>query len=304
MGLVLDFPYVLEHPYVSVAEFRRHPTFLDSQNLVTAGTGPDQDAALRNILLTASQLADDKVNMPLAAHVRTEQVRLFPTPSGQLRYHPDHAPVLEVLSMGSGPRPGEITATASPSVWIEHNGRVVIATTAGGSSFGPALQFGGPPAGVGGEVMVTWTYVAGYPATQLTAAAADGATTLAVRDTTGIKAGSVLRLWTPGLEETVTVGAVAGNTLTLASPLTLDHKPEDTCSALPPSVRQAVINFAVVLLMRPASGVENEMPTLRRQGGQLTPEMSSTANDRGRNSGGSHLFEHACKLLKPYKRIR
>lgn len=306
MGLVLDFPYVLEHPYVSVAEFRRHPTFLDTQNLVTAGIGPEQDAALLNILLTASQMADDKVNMPLAAHVRTEQVRLFPSPGGQIRYHPDHAPVLEVLSMGVGSRLGAITPTASPAVWIERNGRVVIASMVGGGSvIGPALQFSGAgAAGAGGEVLVEWTYVAGYPVTQLSLAAAAGATTLTVRDTTGVRTGSVLRLWTPGLEESVTVAAVAGNTLALTAPLTQAHQPDDTCSALPATVRQAVVNFAVVLLMRPASGIENELPTTRRQVGQLAPEMSSTANDPTRRSGGSHLFEHACKLLKPYKRIR
>lgn len=287
---------MLVYPYVMPAEFRQHPTFLDSNNLVTGGMQAEQDAALFNALLTASQWADDKVDMPLGAHVRTERTRLSPDRTGRLRYHPEHAPVIAVTSMSVGAAPDELDEVTDPQVWVEQDGRIIVAfSPSGGPGLG-SLQFGTPVGG--GEALVSWTYVAGYPSTQLTDPAAQGATTLTVRDTTGITPGSVLRLWTPGLEEAVTVATVAGQTLTLTSALARAHVVEDTCSALPTTARQAIISYAVLSLMRSASGVENAPSP--------GPDMSSTAGDSRRMGGGAatRLYEEACKLLKQYKRIR
>lgn len=287
---------MLVYPYVSVAEFRQHPTFLDSNNLVTAGTQAAQDAALYNALLTASEWADDKVNMPLGAHTRTEHTRLTPDRTGRLRYHPEHAPVIAVTSMSVGATPDELDPVTDPQVWVEHDGRIIVAFSPSGGPGLSSLQFGLPPAG--GEVLVSWTYTAGYPSTQLTASASAGATTLTVRATTGISAGTVLRLWTPGLEEAVTVASVAGSVLTLTGGLSNAHPAGGTCSSLPTTARQAVISYATMLLMRPASAAENI--------GTPGPDMSSTAGDKRRTGSatGSRLYEEACKLLKSFKRVR
>jgi hypothetical protein len=284
---------VLDYPYVSVAEFRRHPTFLDTHNLVTAGTGPAQDAALYNILLTASQWADDKVNMPLGAHTRTEHTRLAADRTGRLRYHPEHAPVITVTSVSVGATPDDLDAVADPQVWTERDGRIIVAFSPSGGPGLSTLQFGAPMPGR--EALVSWTYVAGYPSTQLAEPAELGATTLTVRDTTGITASTVLRLWTPGREEAVTVTSVSGDVLALVGGLAHEHPAEGTCSALPTSVRQAVITYAVYSLMRPASASEQ----LDRG-----PNVSSTGQDARRTGSGQHLYDAACKLLKPYKRIR
>jgi hypothetical protein len=284
---------VLAYPYVSVAEFRAHPTFLDTRNLRTGGTAEEQDAALYNALLTASSWADDQVNMPLRAHVRTENVRLVPARNGQIRYHPEHAPVITVTGMSTGATPEELDAVSEPQVWTEADGRIIVAFSPGGGPGLSSLQFGS--AAPGGELLVAWTYVAGYPTTQLTAPAAAGANSLTVRDATGITTGAVLRLWTPGLEEAVTVTAVTGNVLTVAGSLANDHAVEDTISSLPTTARQAVINYATAELMRPAPMAEQT-----RQG----PAISSTANDRRRTSGGVDLIKRAERLLMPFERIR
>lgn len=287
---------MLTHPYVSVAEFRAHPTFLDTNNLRTAGTQAEQDAALFNALLTASQRADDKVNMPLGAHVQTENTRMSADRSGRLRYHPEHAPVIRVTSMAVGASPDSLDTQADPQVWTERDGRIIVAfSPSGGPGLG-SLQFGTPAPG--SEALVSWTYEAGYPSTQLTEPTEAGDTSIEVRDTVGITAGTVLRLWTPGAEEAVTVATVSGQTLTLTGALRGAHAAEDSCSALPSTIRQAVIYFACYELMRPASTGENYT------GNQRGPAPSSTANDSRRTNRATYLFDEAVKLLKPYKRIR
>jgi hypothetical protein len=287
---------VLTEPYVTPAEFRAHPTFLDSNNLRTGFGQPQQDAALTNILLEASEWADDKVDMPLAAHVRTENARLTADRSGRLRYHPEHAPVLSVLGMSVGSTPDTLDAQVDPQVWTESDGRILVAfAPSAGAGLG-TLQFGSPAVGV--EQLVSWTYVAGYPSTQLAAPATVGAGALTVADSIGMAAGTVLRLWTPGLEEAVTVASVAGTTVTLAGALAHEHPAGSTCSALPSTARQAVIGYATFLLMRPASTGENSAPN------QRGPSISATAGDSRRTGRSTFLYDEACKLLKPFKRIR
>jgi hypothetical protein len=216
--------------------------------------------------------------------------------SGRLRYHPEHAPVQQVLSMSVGSSPDSLDTVNDPQVWTERDGRIIVAfSPSGGPGLG-SLQFGTPAPNT--EAMVSWTYVAGYPTTQLTAPVGPGATEIEVRDTVGITAGTVLRLWTPGLEEAVTVASVSGQTLTLTGGLANAHEAEATCSSMPTTIRQAVIYFAVYELMRPASTGENYV------GNQRGPATSSTSGDSRRTGRSDFLYEQACKLLKPYKRIR
>lgn len=284
---------MLDYPYVSVAEFRAHPTFLDSNNLRTAGTQSEQDAALYNALIVASQWVDDQINMPLAAHTRSENVRLLADRAGRLRYHPEHAPVIAVTGMAIGAAPAELDEVSAPQVWTEADGRIVVAFSPAGGPGLSSLQFGMAPAG--SEVLVRWTYVAGYPTTPLVEPAESGATALTVHDATGITTGTVLRLWTPGLEEAVSVASVAGQALTLLRPLANTHAAGSTCSTLPTTARQAVISYATAELMRPASAAEQN---------NRGPAISSTAGDRVRSSGGKHLVDDARRLLLPYKRVR
>jgi hypothetical protein len=286
---------VLDYPYVNAAEFRAHPTFLDSNNLRTGHTQVEQDAALTNILLEASQWADDKVNMPLGAHTRTENVRLTADRTGRLRYHPEHAPVIAVTGMSIGTAPAALDPVADPQVWTEMDGRIIVAFSPSGGPGLSSLQFGMTPPG--GEVLVSWTYVAGFPSTQLAEPATAGTSTLKAPDTTGIAAGTVLRLWTPGKEEAVTVLSVVAETLTLSRSLANTHPAGATCSALPTTAREAVIKYATYLLMRPASTAEAAAP-------RNAPAPTSTSGDARRTGRSTFLYDDACKLLKPYKRIR
>lgn len=285
---------MLDHPYVTASEFRAHPTYLDTQNLRTGATPDEQDAALNNVLLTASQWVDDELDMPMRAHVHTEYTRARTDSMGRLKHHPEHAPVTAVTGLAVGATPASLDPVTDPQAWIEQQGRIIVA-------YGPSapglntLQFGTPAPG--GELLARWTYVAGYPATQLAAAADAGDTVLTVADPLGIQVGTVLRLWTPGLEEAVTVASAAGQILTLLRPLQGAHETGMTCSALPPTIRKAVICVAAAGLLRPASNAQAPAST--------GPAPSSTSKDARRtSSGAASKLDDARKLLASYRRIR
>lgn len=289
---------MLTVPYVTAGEFRFAPTFLDTNNLVTAGTQTNQDAVLNTALLTASQWADQHLfghDGRIGAHTRVENARIRPDRHGRLRYHPEHVPVVSVTSVAVGDDPSGQAVTSDPTVWTEQDGRVLVCYPTGLASPGlDRFQFG--RSAVRGEQVVTWTYVAGYPATQLAADATAGATAVQVLDATGVAAGSVLRLWTPGLEEAVTVTAAAGTTLTLSGPLTFTHLAGDSIQALPPTIREAVVCKTICELLRPNAATQ--------QAQQLGLSTTSTAKDPARTSGGVRYHERAEGLLRPFRRVR
>lgn len=291
---------MLTLPYVTVAAFRAHPTFLDSLHLRPGdSSAADQDAELRNVLLMASAWADNYVEMSadgqgtLTAHVRTESARLRLSRDGTVRYRPDHHPVTAVTALSYGYTPGNLTpVTDFSNTWIE-KGRTIVSFLGYGASLGP-FQFG-PPL-VASELYTTWTYTAGYANTLLAADAVAGATSIQVADATGVAAGTVLRLWDPGVEEAVTVAAgyTSGTTLPLTAPLANAHTAGAGVSALPPDVHLAVILYAAALLQRPDSEAEDTFPST-----QVRPNARV-----GGGHDGSGLVTEAERLLEPYRRVR
>lgn len=287
-------------PYVTNGEFRFHPTFLDTNQLVSGGTQTQQDSALNTALLTASEWADVHLFGPegsVAAHTRVEFARIRPDRQARLRYHPEHTPVSSVTSLAIGDDPTSQTTITGPTVWIEQGGRILVAYLFGAASPGlNAFQFG-RTSGWRNEQTCTWTYVAGWAATQLSAAASVGATAVQVLDATGISAGSVLRLWTPGVEEAVTVLSVSGTTLTLSAGLANAHQAGDSFQAVPTPIREAVINKAICELLRPNAAAQQPPP-------KSGVASTATRTDPARNAGGGHYHDKACGLLRPYRRVR
>lgn len=295
---------MLDYAYVTYEEFRQHPHYLDLENLLVGRTEELQRSTVREALLFASTWVDTELDMPVGAHIRTENARVRPDRFGRLKYHPEHTPVLKVANIAVGVDPDGLDDVSSPQVWTEQDGRIAVAYGPGGGAAAiGSLQFGRPPAG--GELLTRWTYVAGYPATQLAADASSGATSLQVRSTVGMLTASLattattLRLWTPGSEEAVTVAAVTGLTsVTLTSPLQNDHKAGMTCSAIPPDVRMAVIKMAVAKLLRKGP--------LAEDAGRNTkgPSPHASSKDPKRTTAAGNYHQAACGLLASYKRIR
>lgn len=302
---------LLTDPYVSVAEFRAAPTWLDSDDLIPGGASSQQDDELKNVLLRASAWADNHCNLRLGAHVVTEQMRGRVNRFGQLMLHPSNFPVRSVTNLAYGADFQRLTTISNTAqYWVENEQGIVIALFPNSGQFMGSLQFGSV-APDGGEVFVQIQYIAGYASTTLTANVTPSSSTMPVADATGFLApstalvgtlrGSVARVWDPGQEEAVSVNtgytAVTGPaTVPLAASFQNSHAQGVLVSEMPAEIHQAVICYAVGLLMR--EDVTAEEPFAH------TP-YGPTARKAGRNSSkaGGLVNEAEC-LLNPYRRRR
>jgi hypothetical protein len=291
-------------PYVSPAAFTAHPTYLDVDGLRSGSPyAADQTAALNNILLMASQWADNRCDQPLAAHQNVQRTRGRIDRYGMLRLHPDHTPVLAVTSVGYGYTPTALTTVDASKAWVEDGRNIVIPLGGAGGPWSGALQFGTPAAG--GEVFVQLACTAGWVATQLSAAASAGASSVTVADPTGILPGGQYRIWEPGKEETVTVSSSwtppvvavppVATAVTLAAPLVSAHTAGHDFSGMPADMRLAVTHYTVSLLMRPDTTTEDAYPD--------TALSSSTRRNDPRQDG-SGLVAEAERILASYRRVR
>lgn len=295
---------MLTQPYVTVESFKAYPTFLALGNLVSGdASAADQDAQLNNMLLTASQWADDYTDetSSLAAHVQTETARLRVARDGRISYHANHGPVTSLVALAIGASPNSLTPlTDLSNIWIEDSAQFV-GFPAGAAAPGmAALQFG--PATVTAEMYTRWTYVSGFVSTRLAAAVLAGAASFTVTDPVGITAGIVLRLWQPGAEEAVTVAPsyVPGSTtVPIVGVLKYAHNPAVTAtevSSLPATVRQAVMNYTTSMLIRPATGQDPFAGS--------SVQLSITNRDGARIDGPSMVAEAKRLLGQGYNRVR
>lgn len=288
-------------PYVSAAAFRAHPTYLDTDGLRVGDPNPaDQTAQLAVTLLEASGWADNQCNQPLGAHAWTQRCRSRIDRAGNLKFHPDHGPLIALSSVGYGMSPTALTTFSGASAWVE-DGTNVVLPLGGNTTWSGSLQFGLP---MSGEVFVQATYTAGYVATVIGAASTAGATSLTVADPTGVIPGGQYRIWEPAVEETVTVSPTwtpptatvppTATTVALAAPTLSAHTAGGDFSGMPAEVRTAVIQYATALLMRPDSTAEDEFPN--------TSLGSDTRRNDPRN--GSGLIADAVRTLSSYGRVR
>jgi hypothetical protein len=297
---------VLTLPYVQPASFKAYPTFMPLTNLRPGDPVlADQDSALNNILLTASQWADDQCAMgtpggSLSAHVQTDNVRLNLSRTGRISYHADHSPVTALLGLSLGTAPNALTPiTDLTNLWIEDGAQIVGYPAGPGAPGMASLQFGRPI--TASEIFAQWKYVAGFVSTLLGATVAPGAASFTVTDPTGIVAGTVLRVWDPGVEEAVTVApsyVVGSTTVPITTTFVYAHNPATSpisVASLPSTVRQSVMFYSMALLMRPDEGVGDSFPDSR-----VSPSIR--ADDSRRD--GSGLVTEAIRLLQDYSRVR
>lgn len=291
-------------PYVSAAAFKAHPTYLDLDDLRSGSNlDSDQTAELVNLLLMASDWADNRANQNLGAHVVTQNCRARFDRNGNLKISAENTPVISVLSVGYGWTPTALTTISAASAWIEDGRNIVIPLGGGGGAWSGSLQFGSPVAG--GEVFVQLVYVAGWVATQSPVASLAGASTLTVADPTGILPGQSYRIWDPGAEEDVTVSPtwtppaatvpIVPASVTLATPTVSAHAAGHDFSGMPSDMRLAVTNYAVSALMRPDTAHEDSYPDTR---------LSPGTRQRDPRQDGSGLVAEAERILSRYQRVR
>jgi len=290
-------------PFVSVAAFKAHPTYLDLDDLRYGDpVSADQDAELNNLLLMSSGWADGYLEQPLLAHQNTQNLRTRFGGTGTLKIHPDHTPVIAVSSVGYGYTPTAMTVIANPTVWSE-DGRNLEITIGAGSPWSGSLQFGVP--GAGAQAYVQLVYTAGFVATTLAAPATLGVSSLSVTDPTGIQPGVPYRIWEPGAEETVTVSSAfippavsvppVVTAVPLAAPTLFAHAAGHDFTNMEHDTRLAVVNYTVAQLLRPDTAAEDAYPDSRQASG-------TRQNDSRKD--GSGLIDEAERLLERLRRIR
>ena len=178
-------------PYLSVEMLKAHRRRgVQLDNLVVRGRPDEQDAALAELIESASVWIDNTILMTLAATYDTVLDEATPDKHGYVRIHPRYRPVVALTDFWSGPLANMLTQAADLSVAAVQPDRIVMPID-GGISFmsdqGP-LQFGG-----GGRpdnpLWVKYTYINGFPVTTLAAPVTQGDLTIHVADCTGIIAG-------------------------------------------------------------------------------------------------------------------
>jgi hypothetical protein len=284
-------------PYITIAEYKQAPTAVDLDNLVVYSSDPlVQDAELTNVIARASSYIDTYCNQVLSATTETEQQRARLRPDGFLAIHPRYNPVVAVTSLSYGVTPTQMVAYPDPSVgWVEDQQFILPYTAANisYSSQGP-LQFG-MPAMPRQQVFCQYTYVNGYANTLIAATTTVGATSLTVKDGTGIVAGSRLTIFDGKETETIVVGSgytFGSTTVPVTAPMAYAHSAGDAISALPPAIKQACILTTTAFLKA-------------RGDNGLTMQITSTIDLAGTGSGaGSDELSAAKELLLPFRRMR
>jgi hypothetical protein len=274
--------------YVSVPEFKAAPTYVALSNLIVGGTSGQQDAELANALVRATAMVVTACGQPLAAHSRTERSRRRVRGDGLLRLTLDHRPYRSLLAANSGRDWRNLAAADLASVWSE-----------GDDDRGPTTLVLPAPGYCLGEVYVEITYVAGWPSTTLAATADAGSEIVAVADPAGILPGDELRMWEPGVEETVTVAATyqPGDTdVPLTEGTANAHNAGAAISAMPADVREAVVLLACSLLVRPAAGD-------RGSGGFGGAARPATTRKKTPDARATDLRGQALEMLAPYARV-
>ena len=284
-------------PYLTPAQFRAFPTWMDTDNLLPGGIASVQDDVLADALLQASSEADSICeNMRLSAHLVTGENLETRLSGGRITLQPRDVPVVSVTSLAYGWDPAAQTALSLAPGVLWNTGGKLISFRPGGSGpafVGPAIQFGNVPVG-SGRVFVTWSYVAGFPSTFLSAPCAAAASSVTVSDPTGIMPGGVLRLYDQGLDQAGATEALnvastyvpqvpasppVPTAIPLAAPTAFAHAAGVGITGMPRILLQAVIALTVMVLMQ--RDVTGEEPV-----GDFGPTARRVVDDRAGAAGG------------------
>lgn len=290
-------------PWLTPAMFRAFPTWLDTDDLVQNAQQTVQDDALSDVLFAATDWAVGELGeMRLDGHLvsgETGRARVLPT--GRVTLMPRDIPLRAIISLSVGPDPASLSAVTlpDPSMTVTAGGKVVSLSACsllGSSSVVPSFR-----ARRGGDLYYSWSYVAGFP-NALLSAVAKGDNSVTVDDPAGILPGEVLRIWDPGISESLTVASTyvpavptippTSTSIPLAAATAQAHAAGTGISGFPRKALQAVIAYAVALLMR--EDVSGEEPA-----SGFGPDARTTAGTRGGIASG--LVNDAYGWLNPYR---
>lgn len=264
-------------PYITIEELKRSPIFTQLRKLVPNSSDADRDAELGRIITRVSSMINSEVSQNLAATVDREVGEMVVTACGDLRIHCRSNPIIEVLSISTGVDPYSLAPIADLSQVILDPWRITV-PRGGKQSWWPHQR-----------LWVEWVYVNGYPVTTMTSAVSAGATSVTVKDATGIMANQTTLTVEDGKWlELITPTAVTGNVLTVP-PLAFPHVAGTGVTTLPDDVKEATLilisrihdNWALAMGAITHDGTGAKMP-----GAKVTRPMCA-----------------ASEILKPYRRM-
>lgn len=278
--------YSSHAPYITPAEYMASPTGVNVSQLVPRGTEAQNDDALATMIARASAYADAFCKQVLSATKEVTAGRYRVQRSGLMRIPVTYSPIVAVESVAIGYSPSAmVPLTDMSNVWVD---RKVVTFPIGSTPILPVFGATAPD----GKAYVIVDYVNGFANTLLSAPVAAGATSITVDSIVGIYAGLELTIYDPGATETRVVSAVSGNTVTFNSPVLFSHETGNNVSALPDSIKQAVVLLTSALIKTRGSEaiVMNSMRAIPNQ---------TTSSE----AAGYHEITLAKELLAPYVRV-
>lgn len=289
--------YATQNPYITVAEFLNAPTGTDVTQLVPAGGTLTNSQALANLIRRASGWADSLCKQKLAATVDTKAGKFRVSFDGLVRVPLPFFPVLAIASISVGWSPSTMAAldtTLLPDVWPDADNILTIPVRGTAA----ARYYNNAYSGLPDDMYVNVQYVNGWADTQLTAAAAAGATSLTVGTALGVNPGQTLYLYSGTTGEPVTVAASftptttpGTTTIPLTGPTANAYAAGDTLTGMPQELKQAVI-FLTSVLIKTRGAESIVMQSMHGQPMQ-TEKMEGGAGDD---------WEAAVDLLDAFKR--
>ena len=290
-------------PYVSATEVKFSPTAsaLDFSDLVPNGNPTVQDRALYELIVRASSKVDAYCMGQygsLNATLNPDSGRYRMDRKGRFRIHPRLAPIIGVTSFSFGSVMGALNTLAinANNLWVEDQEIVVQAWGGSGTSSisgTNALSWIAGQGNFDGEYYCEWNYINGFQNSFTTTSTAIGATSVVLADATGFLPGLQLTIWDGMNDETVYVASTYDGvslTVPLSAPLVNAHGIGVNVSAIPATVKQAVIHFICHLV------------TERGQGGLVIGSDGKITEGGSPGSGlGSHHEVAAYDILDAYR---
>lgn len=291
--------YATYTPYITAAEFLDAPTGVDVSQLIPSGSTLTQEAALADLIRRGSGQADRICRKVLAAtlDVVSGEYRIFR--DNTLRIPVPYSPLVSVNAVSVGYAANALTALTDLSgVWVGRSSlRIPVpSVTLPPFAFSSTAVACSRP----GWLYATVEYVNGWAHTTIAAAAAAAASITPV---------NVLG-FVPGLPFTIKDGAdtedavvdasyVPGAaTVPLVSPLQYAHAAGTTASALPPVVKDAVLDLCKWLVkQRGSKGVA--MGSIKG-----LPVTTANAKTQPSDPGGAGDYRAAERSLMDLRRAR
>lgn len=237
--------YATYTPYVSPTEFLNANTGVDVSQLVPAGSELTQTQALLDLLARSSSEADRICQKPLAATTDIVQGEYRIFQDRTVRVPVPYKPIIAVTAVSVGYAINAMTPLTDLSGIVI--GPKVIRIPVSSVALSAVSFSNHPPAmAARGKLFVQVTYVNGWMHTELALPVAASAQALSPLSVVGAVPGLPFTIKDGALTENCIVapGYVYGSaSLALAAPLLNAHGAGATISALPPFVKNAVINI-------------------------------------------------------------